>query len=140
MPTVTIKPIKLDNYDCNDIESMYNISKYFRRGINSKPNLNLIVLFSNNYSDASKNTYDNGWKKDFYIYSGEGKDKNKDQELKRGNKVLADAKSSQKPIHLYIVSSSVEYCYQGEFVVVDYWPEIDKTTGKIVYKFKLKEK
>ncbi len=126
-------------YTYRELENKYGIAiRYFGRGINVSQDC--IVLISRIKDTADFYVYHDRWiKQGEYIFSGEGL--NGDQQLKRGNYAVVNAKRDKRPIYLYLKFSSTDYLYQGEFELIDYYQEDDHgADGKLrkEYKFHLR--
>lgn len=129
-------------FEYDEVEKEFGISiAHYGRGINVTDSA--IILISSIIKKSKENfVYHDVWTPDGdFIYSGEGK--KGDQQLNRGNKALADTKSNNKEIHLFIKFSSAEYYYQGVFELVDYTYEDDRDEKGNVrkeYKFRLRKR
>lgn len=109
---------KNDVCDYKEVEAKWDIVRSgWGRGINDKSDA--IILISSIDKHNGFFVYHDHWTEEGdYVFSGEGS--KGDQKMEGGNKAIADAIDSGKPIHLYIKTSSKTYYYQGVFKCVKY--------------------
>lgn len=122
-----------NGYTKNEIESAFDTD--FGQSIHGiivrkKENSRIIILFSKENGPYTDEIHDN-----IFYYDGEGKDR--DQELIRNNKVLADSSKENIPIYGFRKKSNQDkWIYLGNLYVEEY--KIVKQGLYNVLKFKLK--
>jgi mutator protein MutT len=109
----------------------------FMRGMNVCHKTDTLVLIS---KETIGRIYGDNWRDGILRYTGQGQIG--DQKMNDANKVLADSKKTNFPVHLFIVKKKKEYIYYGQVLLCDdpiqEHEQDTKGADRLVWRFPLK--